>query len=80
MENKIIVTMDFYFTALLLSKGFEMLGSEKHERGVVFIVQNNNENLYRKLKEQFDKHDAYVNMSKFVKNTALLRKELDKHK
>lgn len=81
MSNKeLIVTMDFYFTALLMSKGFKLLGSEKHEKGVVFIVQNLNEELYQKLQSDFSNHNAYVNMSKFVKNTARLRNELDKYK
>jgi hypothetical protein len=80
LDQKFIVTMDFYFAALLMSKGFELLGSDKHEKGVVFIINNRSENAHKKLKEDFNEHNAYVNMSDFVKQQARLRKELDKHK
>lgn len=80
-EPKNLIAMtDFYFTCLLMCKGFKLVGSENSDEGVWFIIEKKNDDLYDKLKSDFDKKEAVVNMSKFVKNTARLRKELDKHK
>lgn len=78
--RNLIASMDFYFTCLLMCKGFKLTGSENSESGVWFIIEKKNEELYDKLKKDYDGHAAIVNMSKFVKNTAKLRKELDKYK
>lgn len=80
-EPKNLIAMtDFYFTCLLMCKGFKLVGSENSEEGVWFIIEKKNEELYEKLKKDYEGFDAVVNMSKFVKNTARLRKELDKYK
>jgi hypothetical protein len=80
MNKQLIATMDFYFAALLMSNSFNLINSEKHDKGVIFIFENQNNELYQKLQSEFNERTANVNMSIFVKNVARLRSELDKHK
>ncbi|MDD4358878.1 MAG: hypothetical protein PHY30_03640 [Candidatus Pacebacteria bacterium] len=73
-------TRDFYFSALLITHRFDLVDSEKHNDGVHFIFKVHDEDLLNKLQNDFNTLNAYVNMNKFVKATARLRKELDRHK
>ncbi|MFI2856767.1 DUF5659 domain-containing protein [Paenibacillus sp. JSM ZJ436] len=77
---KTYVTKDFYLSVLLMSNGFELVGSEKKKNGVHFHIQYDNSELLRELIDQFINMEAVINMSLMVKNTAQLRRELDKYK
>lgn len=80
MNMKTYTTKDFYLCVLLMANDFNLVGSEKKPNGVHFIIENKDEELLRKLVDQFINFDACVNMGKMVKCTAALRKELDKYK
>lgn len=73
-------TKDFYLSALFMCKGFKLVGSEKHENGVYFEIEYNNEEKLNALISQFVNFEAYVNLGKLIKMQALLRRELDKHR
>ncbi|KAA9007404.1 hypothetical protein F4V43_02645 [Paenibacillus spiritus] len=77
---KTYTTKDFYLTVLLMCNDFELIGSEKKKNGVHFNLNNYNDEILRNLIDQFINMEALINMSLMVKNTALLRKELDKYK
>lgn len=73
-------TKDFYFSATLLSYGMKLLGSREENRVVYFQIDNSNEELFAKLVTDFINYEATVNLGKFTKSMAVLRKELDKYK
>jgi hypothetical protein len=73
-------TKDFYLAALLMCKGFKLVGSEKQTNAVYFEVEHDNDEKLQKLINDFVNFEAYVNLGKLVKMQALLRRELDKHK
>lgn len=77
---KTYTTKDFYLCVLLMTKGFKLLGSEKRENGVHFIVENKNDEQLRFLIDKFLNFEAHVHMGKMIKCMAQLRNELDKHK
>jgi len=73
-------TKDFYLTALFLSYGFKLVDSEKKPEGVYFEVEIHDNNLLRKLINDFVNYTATVNLGKLTRSTTILKKELDKHK
>jgi hypothetical protein len=73
-------TKDFYLAALLMSKGFKLIGSEKQTHAVFFEIEYDNEEKLQKLINDFVNFEAYVNLGKLVKMQALLRRELDKYR
>jgi len=77
---KTYTTKDFYLTVLLMCNEFELVNSIKKNNGVHFELKNNNDQLLRQLIDQFINNEAVINMCDMIKFTAVLRKELDKHK
>lgn len=73
-------TKDFYLAALLMCKGFRLIGSKKETNAVYFHIEYDNEEKLQNIINQFVNFEAYVNLGKLVKIQALLRRELDKHK
>ena len=78
MEYK---TKDFYLSALLLSKGFKMIGSEKKtERTVFFIFEYEDYSDLNDILTDFINMTATVNVKKFVFSLNTIRAELSKHR
>jgi len=73
-------TKDFYLASLLLSSDFKFVDSEKKQEGVYFNFINSNDELLKKLLNDFINYQAMVNMRKFTSALTRLRKELDKYK
>ena len=73
-------TKDFYLASLLISYDFKFISSEKKQEGVYFNFENKNEELLKKLINDFVNYQAMVNMRKFTSALTRLRKELDKYK
>jgi len=73
-------TKDFYFSALLLTNNFKLVQSQEGIGGVHFFFLNNNEELLKKLENDFEKCIATVPMKKFTSSLARLRRELDQYK
>ena len=70
-------TKDFYLASLLLSSDFKFVDSEKKQEGVYFNFINSNDELLKKLLNDFINYQA---MRKFTSALTRLRKELDKYK
>jgi hypothetical protein len=73
-------TKDFYLTALLMCKGFNLTGSHKESNGVHFHIEYENDEKLQEIINQFINYEAYVNLGKLVKIQAILRRELDKYR
>lgn len=71
---------EFYLCATLMTYGFNLIGSERHDGNVFFILNNIDENMLNKFIKDFETYDVYVNVKKFSKAQAELRRELDKYK
>lgn len=73
-------TKDFYLAALLMCKGFKLIGSHKESNGVHFHIEYENNEKLQEIINQFVNYEAYVNLGKLVKIQAILRRELDKYR
>jgi hypothetical protein len=72
-------TKDFYLSALLMCYDFKLIATEKKTEGVYFSFINHDNDLLRKLLNDFVNYKAMVNMRKFTKAVSKLRQELDKY-
>lgn len=73
-------TKDFYLAALLMCKGFRLIGSNKEPNAVYFHIEYSNETRLNELINDFVNYEAYVNLGKLVKMQSMLRRELDKYR
>ena len=71
-------TKDFYLACLIMSKGYEFLGSENKGRTVWFKFKPDKE--LQKLINDFINYEAVTNVRMFTRSMARLRRELDRYK
>jgi len=77
---KTYITKDFYLCVLLMSKGFVLIDSEQKSNGVYFHIENHDDEFLRRLVDGFINKTVEANLNLIVKNTAVLRRELDRYK
>jgi len=65
MEN-VYKTKDFYLSCALKSKGFEVVGTEKHDKTVHFIFKNHDDALLKKILTEFINMELDVNLKKYT--------------
>lgn len=73
-------TKDFYLSVLLLTKGFKFNRSQKQDDGVHFWFEYENPVEFADTLNEFINCTATVNLRKYTKNVAFMRRELDKHR
>lgn len=71
-------TKDFYLACLIMSEGYNFVGSENKGRTVWFTFEEDEE--LQDLVNDFINYNAITNVRMFTKSMARLRRELDKYR